>query len=170
MHHFRLPARLVLVLCASVASPQFIAHAAAPPASDARLQRIDDHIAIERLLLDYGRTLDARDFKAYSELFAKDGEWKGGFGTFKGPAAIQEAMEKTFRNAAGDIPKGNNFHIMSNFIIDVQGDRATAKSYFIFYKLDKNKPVPEIAGRYEDLLIRENGTWKFLQRNALPTG
>jgi sugar phosphate isomerase/epimerase len=46
--------------------------------------------------------------------------------------------EKTFAAAAGDIPKGSNFHVMSNFIIDVQGDRATANSMFIFYKMNKN--------------------------------
>jgi hypothetical protein len=60
----------------------------------ARIQRIEDTSAIERLLLEYGRTLDARDFKAYSLLFAKDGVWSGGMGTIQGPAAIQSFMEK----------------------------------------------------------------------------
>jgi hypothetical protein len=55
---------------------------------------------------------------------------------------------------------------MSNFIIDVRGDRATANSMFVFYKLEKNVPVPAVAGRYEDELIRENGRWKFLVRTA----
>jgi ketosteroid isomerase-like protein len=131
---------------------------------------IEDHMAIERLLLEYGRTLDNRDFAAYSHLFAQDGEWKGAQGAYKGPAAIQAAMEKIFTAAAADIPKGKNFHVMSNFIIDVQGDRATASSMFIFYKMDKSTPVPTVAGRYADILIRENGAWKFLQRTALPPG
>jgi 3-phenylpropionate/cinnamic acid dioxygenase small subunit len=135
-----------------------------------RMQRIEDQQAIERLLLEYGRTLDNRDFSAYSQLFAKDGEWKGALGTFRGPAAIQAAMEKSFTSAAAvaDIPRGSNFHVMSNFIIDVQGDRATAHSMFIFYKIEKNTPLAAVAGRYEDLLIRENGAWRFLQRSALP--
>ena len=134
-----------------------------------RTQRIEDTQAIQRLLLEYGRTLDARDFEAYSRLFAIQGEWKGALGTFKGPAAIREAMEKIFAGAK-DIPKGSNFHAMSNFIIDVQGDRATAHSLFVFYKMEGSKPQAEVAGRYEDVLIREGGSWRFLQRNALPPG
>jgi SnoaL-like domain len=108
---------------------------AAPPAIEARLRLIEDQMAIERLLKEYGRTLDARDFAAYAALFAHDGEWKGALGTYRGPAAIQAAMEKIFTDAAADIPKGRNFHVMSNFIIDVHGDRATARSTFIFYKM-----------------------------------
>jgi uncharacterized protein (TIGR02246 family) len=136
--------------------------------SETRIQRIEDQAAIERLLKEYGRTLDNRDFAAYAALFAHDGEWKGALGTYHGPAAIQAAMEKIFKDAAADIPKGSNFHVMSNFIIDVQGDHATAHSNFIFYKLNKSVPEAAVAGRYEDVLIRENGAWRFLTRNALP--
>jgi 3-phenylpropionate/cinnamic acid dioxygenase small subunit len=142
--------------------------AAAP--LEARMQRIEDRIAIERLLIDYGRTLDNRDFAAYSKLFATNGEWKGTLGSYRGPAAIQAAMEKVFTQAAADIPKGRNFHVMSNFSIDLQGDRATAKSTFIFYKMEGSIPAAAVAGRYEDILIRENGAWRFLQRTALPPG
>jgi hypothetical protein len=153
-------------LVATMCQPFGLVQAGAPAPTEARLRHLEDVEAIERVLLDYGRSLDARDFTTYSNLFATEGEWKGGFGSFKGPAAIKAAMEKTFANAAGDIPKGSNFHIMSNFVIDVQGDRATANSMFVFYKMEKNVPVPAVAGRYEDVLIRENGTWKFLVRNA----
>jgi SnoaL-like domain len=139
-----------------------------PGIADPRVQRQADEQAIQNLLLEYGRTLDNRDFAAYSRLFAEKGEWKGALGTFTGPAAIQASMEKIFTNAAGDIPKGSNFHVMSNFHIDVQGDRATAHSMFIFYKMNGNKPEATVAGRYEDLLIREKGVWRFQQRNALP--
>lgn len=149
-----------------------VAAAPAPASIEQRTQRLEDEQAIERLLLDYGHTLDNRDFAAYALLFARQGEWKGALGTFRGPAAIQAAMEKSFNSAAAiaDIPKGSNFHVMSNFIIDVQGDRATASSMFIFYKMEKNTPVAAVAGRYEDVLIRENGVWRFLQRSALPPG
>ena len=49
----------------------------------ARVQRLEDIDEIHGVLLDYGRFLDARDFAAYSRLFAKDGEWAGGFGSNK---------------------------------------------------------------------------------------
>jgi uncharacterized protein (TIGR02246 family) len=134
-----------------------------------RLRRLEDEKAIANLLLEYGRTLDARDFAAYAALFAADGEWKGALGSFKGPKAIQAEMERIFAGAK-DIPKGQNFHAMSNFVIDVQGDRATAKSVFVFYQMEGNRPNATVAGRYEDILVRVNGAWKFQQRNALPPG
>lgn len=138
-------------------------------ALESRLQRMEDEQAVQRVLLEYGRTLDARDFAGYSALFAPEGEWKGAMGTFKGPAQIKSEMERIFAGAT-DIPKGSNFHVMSNFFIDVQGDRATASSFFVFYRMEGNKPVAEVAGRYEDTLVRLGGVWKFLQRNALPPG
>ena len=61
-----------------------------------RLQKFEDKEEIQNLLLDYGRHLDNRDFAAYSSLFAKDGEWVGGFGTAAGgPAGIKAFMEAT---------------------------------------------------------------------------
>src|SRR6201986_2522451 len=60
----------------------------------ARVQRLEDQEEIRMLLVIYGPSLDARDFAKYASLFAKDGEWTGGFGTAKGPAAIKAMMDK----------------------------------------------------------------------------
>jgi 3-phenylpropionate/cinnamic acid dioxygenase small subunit len=141
------------------------ANAAEPSSLEARLKRVEDHQAIERLLLEYGRTLDNRDFAAYSALFAENGEWSGGMGTFKGPAGIKAAMEKSFSTAT-DIPKGTNFHVLTNAIIDINGDRAKSLSKWAFIRMVDNKPEFTMAGRYEDELIREKGAWKFLKRSA----
>jgi uncharacterized protein (TIGR02246 family) len=129
----------------------------------ARVQRLEDIEEIRAVLLDYGRYLDGRDFAAYSKLFAKDGEWVGGFGTVQGPAAIQAFMEK---NITGP-NRGNTFHILSNFKIEVHGDTATAWSRWTFVTpgTDK-KPAIAQAGRYDDTLVRENGRWKFKRRVA----
>ncbi len=145
--------------------------AAAQDASLAtRVQRLEDTEAIRTVLLNYGRYLDARDFASYARLFAKDGEWIGGFGTVKGPAAIQEFMEK---NLPGP-NRGNTYHILSNFIIDVHGDTATAWSRWTFLVPSAdNKPQPAQGGRYQDTLVRENGQWKFQRREAfndIPAG
>jgi len=128
-----------------------------------RLQRIEDRAEIEQLLLSYGRHLDSRDFKAYSELFARDGVWEGGMGTVQGPAAIQAFMEKAIPgpNAA------HNYHLLSNFVIDVHGDTATAWSRWQFVAPGPDgKPTVAQAGRYDDTLVREEGRWKFKRRLA----
>ena len=55
--------------------------------------RLEDVLEIQRLLMDYGRHLDARDLHSYSLLFCEDGEWTGATGTAVGPAAIQAMLE-----------------------------------------------------------------------------
>ncbi|HTA45230.1 MAG TPA: nuclear transport factor 2 family protein [Bryobacteraceae bacterium] len=134
------------------------------PSLESRVQRLEDIEGIQRVLTDYGRLLDARDFAGYSRLFAKDGEWVGGFGTVKGPAAIQAFMEK---NIPGP-NTANNYHVLSNFEIDVHGDTATAWSRWAFIVPGPDKkPTLAQGGRYEDLLVREDGHWKFKRRTAL---
>ena len=130
----------------------------------ARLQRLEDIEEIRTLLIDYGRHLDSRDLVAYSRLFAKDGEWVGGFGSAKGPAGILEFMQKNL----GTGPNRNgSYHIMSNFEIEVKGDTATARSRWTFVVPGADgKPAISQAGRYEDLLVREDGRWKFKKRTA----
>ena len=133
------------------------------PSIASRLQRLEDIEEIRTVLQNYGRFLDARDFGAYSRLFAKDGEWAGGFGTVKGPAAIQAFMEK---NIAGP-NEGNTYHILSNFEIEVHGDTATAWSRWAYITPGTDgKPVIAQGGRYDDTLVRENGAWKFKRRVA----
>ena len=147
-----------------------VAATAAPPSLEARIQRIDDRMAIEQLLMEYGRAVDDRDFAAFAALFTEDGEWKGAQGSYRGSKEIRKSMEKMFTEAAADIPKGHNFHVLTNVIIDLQGDHATASSKFIFYKMNGAKPEAQVAGRYEDRLVRVDGAWKFQQRRALPPG
>lgn len=128
-----------------------------------RLARVEDHIEIERLLMEYGRTLDRHDFAAFSRLFAANGEWTGNVGTFKGPAGIQAAMEKYFKPTPGAAPF---YHVLTNVIVDLDGDRATASSKWTFIQFVGGRPQIGAVGYYDDTLIRENGQWRFLHRNA----
>ena len=98
---------------------------ASEPSIEARLQALEDKEEIRTLLLDYGRTLDARDLKAYSELFTKDGEWIGGFGSAKGRTELLEFMKKNVGTAPNN---GKTYHLLTNFFITVNGNSATATS------------------------------------------
>ena len=119
------------------------------------------------LLTNYGRFLDAHDLAGYSQLFAKNGEWVGGFGSAKGPAAIQALMEKNLGATAKGIP-GSTYHLLTNFMIKVNGDTATAWSRWSFTVTGANKnPSILYGGHYDDTLIREDGHWKFLRRVAV---
>jgi ketosteroid isomerase-like protein len=155
--------KATVLTCLVLAGTCLSSVAQAQEALAARVQRLEDMEEIRTVLIDYGRNLDKRDFGAYSRLFAKDGEWVGGFGSVRGPAAIQAFMEK---NISGGTP-GSTYHLLSNFEIEVHGDTATAWSRWAFVVPGADgKPAIAQGGRYEDTLVRESGHWKFKRREA----
>ena len=156
-------AMLALMLLTTLFS-QVPPRAAQADSVASRLQRFEDTDEIEALLLDSGRHLDNRDFGAYGRLFAKDGEWVGGFGTASGgPGGIQAFMEK----AMGTAPNAaKNYHLLSNFVITVNGDTATAWSRWAFVVPGERGATIAQAGRYDDTLVRESGRWRFKRRVA----
>lgn len=133
----------------------------------ARVQRLEDTEEIRTLLIEYGRLLDAHDLAGYSHLFAKDGEWVGGFGSARGPAAIQALMAKNLGATRTSKP-GSTYHLLTNFEIDVHGDEATAWSRWSFtVTTADNKPAILYGGHYDDELVREDGHWRFKRRVAV---
>ena len=106
---------LTFVLCSTLflASPAAAQSGKGRESTEARLQRLLDKEEITNVLLEYGRSLDSRDFATYSNLFATEGEWVGGFGTVKGPANIKAFMEK---NLGTGINKSGNYHLLSKFL------------------------------------------------------
>ena len=128
-----------------------------------RLRRLEDREEIRDLLNEYGRTLDGRDFAAYAGLFAADGEWQGGLGSARTPAGIQAMLEK----AIGPGPPSGAFHIMSNMVIAVDGDEATARSRWTWVtRSPEGQPTVARAGHYDDVSVREDGRWRFRRRFA----
>ncbi|HUK32852.1 MAG TPA: nuclear transport factor 2 family protein [Vicinamibacterales bacterium] len=129
------------------------------------VQRLQDTEDIRNVLIRYGRLLDARDLEGYANLFARDGEWSGGFGDGKGgPVGILAFMKAQINPSPSAQPPAS-YHVMSNFLIDVHGDTATAWSRWTFMSVDRdNKAVVSQGGHYDDTLVRENGEWKFKRR------
>lgn len=129
---------------------------------EARLRRLEDLEAIRQLFVDYGHYLDCGDFDSYGKLFADDGEvLLGPMGRASGPAAIQALMEKTLTG------RGNSFHIVSNPIIHLDGDRATSEvMWAVIVRDDNGKPALPMLGRHKDVLTRQRGEWRFLRREG----
>jgi 3-phenylpropionate/cinnamic acid dioxygenase small subunit len=143
---------------------------AATDALAKRVQAMEDEKQIRDLIVDYGLSLDRKEFSGYSELFAKEGEWSGqlsGMTTIKGPETIRAAMEKNFAERVYDPERITNLHLVSNVKVTIDGDRATGYSrWTVLSRNDKDEPYVRISGRYDDVLIREDGRWKFLSRVA----
>jgi uncharacterized protein (TIGR02246 family) len=130
-----------------------------------RLQRLEDTEAIRRLFMEYRRLLDRRDFAAYARLFAEDGEWLGNLGRAKGHAEIEQLLVRTLDGWAGE--SSAHLHLVDNVVIDVDGDRATAQSTWVYITRDfSDNPVLSLIGHYEDVLTRTEAGWRFLRREA----
>jgi uncharacterized protein (TIGR02246 family) len=138
---------------------------AAASTADARLKELEDRQAIHELLINYGRTLDARDFAGFERLFARDAEYGGGRGGMaRGPAAIRARLEAALKVNAAPAP-GRDWHFLFNETIEVHGDEATALSMGAFFvRGDGNKLESNSIATYTDLLVREDGVWKFKRR------
>ena len=134
----------------------------------ARLQALEAREAIRTLWADYGRTLDNRDFKAFAQLFARDGEFVGGPGaTAKGRDEVGALLEKllttNFPNS-----RGRNMHFDVNESIDVRGGEASALTRGGFLVANaSNRPEISIMAPYKDDFVREDGPWKFRRREVI---
>lgn len=132
----------------------------------ARVQVLEDREAIRALILAYGEAHDHRDYRAFADLFAENGEWVGGLGSAKGPEAIFELMDRTIGHDPQ--PQGSGtYHVMTNDQIEIDGDHARATTKWLYITPGEDgAPRLVFLGRYEDQFVREKGEWKFLRREA----
>jgi uncharacterized protein (TIGR02246 family) len=159
----RLLAMLVVASALSACAPQEESRSAL----EQRLQQLEDEKAIREVVIRYGEYLDARDYASYASLFASDGVWTGGFGSAKGPAAIQEMLEKNLGKPEEGFVNKSNFHLVTTVVAEVVGDTAKVRSRYMFFTASpENRPAAALAGRYVDDFVRENGQWKIKARTT----
>lgn len=133
-----------------------------PKTIEARLEELEARQAIHELLMNYGRTIDTRDFEAFARLFTADAEYGGGTLQFKGPAAIRERLETSLK--ARPMP-GRDWHFLMNETVTLNGDEATAVSLGAFFvRGEGNKLESNSIAIYTDHLVRQDGVWKFKRR------
>jgi uncharacterized protein (TIGR02246 family) len=163
-------AGMLVVALVSVMPAHAVAQAQAGGLTvEQRLQRLEDEAAIRRILIDYAATQDARDYDGYAALFAKDGEWRNGKTVYKGRPAIRQLLVGLYGTPPPGYVNSESFHITYNPQIELNGDKATARSrHLLIMRGPKGEPTPMLAGRYEDELIREEGQWKILRRVDYP--
>jgi uncharacterized protein (TIGR02246 family) len=128
-----------------------------------RVRRVEDVLEIQRLVNDYGRLLDQRDFAGFAELFAEDGEiLLGPVARAAGRAEVQRAMETALPG-----PPGENLHIIGTPMVDLDGDTATSECMWTVVQPDPDgTPVVSMLGRHRDDLVREDGRWRIRRRRG----
>jgi 3-phenylpropionate/cinnamic acid dioxygenase small subunit len=129
--------------------------------------KFDDWHAINTLLMTYAEHVDAGRYADVGAMFEHasyriehaDGEHAS---TYEGTAQVQAFCEQT-RIYPDGTPRTK--HVITNVIIDVDGDRARAQSYGTVLQQTDVFPLQPIAsGRYVDRFERIEGTWRFVER------
>jgi len=143
---------------------------------EARLQMVEDRLAIEQLLMgDYPKALDSSDWKAYAALFTEDGELVQGTTVTKGPKAIEELFSRPRTPPpaqAGDAtaaPRARPIlkHIVTDLNLHIDGNTATDTAYWQTIATRDGTTTIAGAGNYVDVLAKVNGQWKFRHREIV---
>jgi 3-phenylpropionate/cinnamic acid dioxygenase small subunit len=123
---------------------------------------IADELGIRRTLAAYCQHLDDGDFGALAHQFTTDGSITfGDRGGARGRAEIESWFSE------GYTPERRGKHMTVNTIVDLEGDRATARSDFAFLGVVDGELRPLFAGRYQDDFVRAEGRWLIRQRTAV---
>jgi hypothetical protein len=137
-----------------------------PDDLEARLGVLEAKEAIRNLLQEYRRTLDIRDLRAFSALFAANGSWAGASGEGTGPEGIYTMLSASLVDNP-PWPGATLWHFITDPQITVDGDRARALSLWTHVRRGEGDLtlVPTL-GQYEDELVVEEGRWRFLRRSV----
>lgn len=120
--------------------------------------------AIRELMAAYAQALDACRFADVAACFAPDGEWTTDYGAARGPAEI-EAFIKSIVPTKGEGPQRK--HYITNTIIAVDGDSASALSDYLVIRESESGLIPVMGGTYKDKLVRTPAGWRFSRKELV---
>ncbi|MGV3553851.1 MAG: nuclear transport factor 2 family protein [Croceibacterium sp.] len=121
-------------------------------------------VAIEDRLNRYYQGFGTGDAAAFNEFYTEDAVFDVNGIVAEG----KEEIEAIYAGTGEDAPAGQGtFHmIISNLVIDVQGNTATAR--MLWTGVDNNDlrgpPTIREQGREYDLLVRQDGQWLIKKR------
>jgi hypothetical protein len=133
----------------------------------------DDRAAIVDLQARYVMAMDYLDADGYAAVFAEDGVLDWARGIVEGRAAIREFMatgtyDFTRGAPSAQTPDGKNWpstvrHLITNQVIKVDGDTATALTYWIQFNnnAQRNKVEWMLFGSWHDEFVKIDGEWFF---------
>lgn len=162
-----------LMVCAALA----LAPASQLAAQQApSVQALADRAVIEDLLTRYYNNFGGGVESKIAEFYAEDGEMILGATHYKGIEAIKGA----YAAVPADAPQRKSFALnilISNMLVTIHGDTATARLVFTETITEKQGEAPKILtqGREFDHLIKRKGRWLIASRqimgaNGIPEG
>lgn len=123
-----------------------------------------DELAVRNLIAALSRTADGDDVEAYLALFAPDAVWALPGGERRGHDQIRDGSVE--RRAQGQVGPGTaTRHAVTTVVVDVDGDRATASSTWMFLVDTTTEPRIGRVGTYTDEFARIDGRWLLTRRD-----
>jgi uncharacterized protein (TIGR02246 family) len=128
-----------------------------------------DRAEIEDLLQRYYANFGKAEGEAFSSFYADDAQFVLGGKTYKGKEEIAAAYKAI--GSSGQNPAAGRFSfnvLMTNPVITVHGDTATAQMIFTEIVMDTASAPPRLLtqGREYDNLAKINGHWRFTKRQV----
>ncbi|NJN51618.1 MAG: nuclear transport factor 2 family protein [Gammaproteobacteria bacterium] len=123
-----------------------------------RITRIEDLEAIKQLKARYCEICDDdHNPDLITSVFSDDGIWEGrGIGKAQGHAAIRELFQGFQKMMS------YSQHMVMNPIIEISGDRATGRWYFLGpFTFREGNQAKWQAARYREDYVKVNGEWKI---------
>jgi uncharacterized protein (TIGR02246 family) len=119
---------------------------------------LEDRIAIRDLMGAYADATFRQDIAAWLACFTEDGVRAQGTTEVRGKAELRAMWDKVW----------SVLDRMAFFTevgaIEVDGDRATARAWCREILLLKGGGIRKVVGVYDDLLVRQDGVWRFARR------
>lgn len=124
-----------------------------------RIDRLEAESAIRNLCARYNLAIDDHDLATVGELFAENARFFSKDGVLD--ATGREAIVKQFEGRFSVLGPSN--HVGHDHVIDIDGDEATGM-LSAHAEVHRNGTPMVAALRYRDRYYRDEGTWRFAER------
>jgi hypothetical protein len=121
-----------------------------------------DKEQIAEVLIRYATGIDSKDWPLLRSCWTDeiDVDYQQ-LGRFTSPDALTDVMRQLHENM------GPTYHRLSNFVINVDGDRATVRSYVhavLMLQPDDDTNWVDALGHYDDVFVRTADGWRINKR------
>jgi 3-phenylpropionate/cinnamic acid dioxygenase small subunit len=124
------------------------------------MSELQDRQDISDLLIRYASGIDRRDWDLFRTVFTPDCRLDyGQIGSWDNVDAVTEFMDVAHAGA------GHLLHRITNQVIDLNGDSATARSYVDVWVMSAdNTSGVNASGYYDDEIVRTTDGWRIARR------
>ena len=125
---------------------------------------LEDKDAIREVMATHCHAFDACRFADVAAPFAEDAVWTTDYGEAKG----RDAIEQIFRSVVpvkGEGPQRK--HYITNIIIKVDGEQASAVSDYLVVRESTNGLMPVMGGTYKDRFVKTPAGWRFSRKELV---